>query len=161
MTGFRVGIVWQGNRKNTGDRWRSVSLEKFAPLATIPGVTLISLQKGVGAEQLRARPGLALNLGDDLDRDGPFLDTAAIIRNLHLVMTVDTALAHLAGAMGAPAWIALQFSPHWPWLLKPRGQPLVSQPALFRQLRPNDWDDVFARINLALQERIILLGYQL
>ena len=93
--GLRVGIVWQGNPGHAADRWRSVSLEQFAPLAELPGVRLISLQKGDGRDELAKMPDLAVDLGPELN---DMADTAAVIRCLDLVITVDTAVAHLAGA---------------------------------------------------------------
>src|SRR5262249_15092979 len=103
---FRIGITWQGSPRYAWDRHRSVPLEQFEPLARVPGVRLISLQKGLGTEQLRALGGRfpVLSLGDLLDEaSGPFLDTAAVVANLDLVISVDTALTHLAGAMNRPA----------------------------------------------------------
>ncbi len=103
IRGFRVGIAWQGSPRHAWDRLRSVALEQFEPLARVEGVQLISLQKGPGSEQLHALGGRfpVVSLGDLLDGSaGPFMDTAAVLANLDLVITVDTALAHLAGALG-------------------------------------------------------------
>ena len=100
-----AGISWQGNPSNTRDRWRSVSLARFSPLAAIAGVKLVSLQVGPGSEQLRQTPNLAVDMGSELT---DLADTAAVVKNLDLIITVDTALAHLAGAarragLGRPA----------------------------------------------------------
>ena len=112
------------------DRWRSIPLAQFAPLASLPGVRLISLQKGFGSEQVATVDFPVLDLSGRLDEAaGPFMDTAAVIRSLDLVVTADTAIAHLAGALGVPVWVALQFSPDWRWLLRPRRLSVVSHHA--------------------------------
>ena len=146
---FRIGISWQGNPANTRDRWRSVALERFAPLAAILGVKLISLQVGPGSEQLRQAPDLAIDIGSELT---DLADTAAVLKNLDLVITVDTALAHLAGALGVPVWVALPFAPDWRWLLNREDSPWYPSMRLFRQPRLRDWEDVFARIASALRQ---------
>ena len=136
IDGFKIGIVWQGSRDYPSDRWRSIPLAQFAPLASLPGVRLISLQKGFGSEQIAAVDFPVLDLAARLDEAaGPFMDTAAVIRNLDLVVTVDTAIAHLAGALGAPVWLALQFSPDWRLAARPRRLAVVSDHATFP---PND-----------------------
>lgn len=116
--GFKVGIAWQGNPKYKRDRFRSVPLAEFAPLAAVPGVHLIGLQKGPGREQLTdPAPFPVVDLGPDVDEAGAFLDTAAIMKNLDLVITSDTSIPHLAGGLGVPTWVALGSSPDWRWLL--------------------------------------------
>ncbi len=102
IDGFKIGIVWQGSRNYLLDRWRSIPLAQFAPLARLPGVRLISLQKGLGSEQVAGVDFPVIDLSDRLDEAaGPFMDTAAVIQNLDLVITADTAVGHLAGALGA------------------------------------------------------------
>ena len=124
----------------------------FAPLASLPGVRLISLQKGFGSEQVAAVDFPVLDLSGRLDEvAGPFMDTAAVIRSLDLVVTPDTAIAHLAGALGAPVWVALQFSPDWRWLLGRDDSPWYPTMRLFRQTTFGGWPDVFARIANAVQ----------
>ncbi|HXG11259.1 MAG TPA: tetratricopeptide repeat protein [Gemmataceae bacterium] len=155
VSGCKVGIVWQGNPKHKGDRWRSVPLERFAPLAAVPGVRLISLQKGYGAEQLAALGGRFEVIDPEQWVDGgswTFADTAAVVANLDLVVSVDTAVAHLAGAMGMPVWVALPFAPDWRWLLNREDSPWYPTMRLFRQTRPGDWDGVFRRLTEALAE---------
>src|SRR5207249_8886158 len=132
------------------DRYRSVPLERFAPLARVPGVTLVSLQKGDGSEQLgQVRfPVLAL---EGLDEgSGPFVDTAAVMAGLDLVVTTDTAVPHLAGALGVHCWVALPAVPDWRWLLGRDDSPWYPSLRLFRQERPGDWDPVFRRLAEAL-----------
>jgi Flp pilus assembly protein TadD len=154
VDGFKIGIVWQGSRGYSSDRWRSIQLAHFAPLARSPGVRLFSLQKGFGSEQVAKVDFPVLDLSDRLDEaTGPFLDTAAVISNLDLVVTANTAVAHLAGALGAPVWLALQFSPDWRWLRDCDDSPWYPTMRLFRQNRFGDWPDVFERITNAVRLR--------
>ena len=155
--GFRVGIAWQGSPSYREDRYRSIPLERFSGLADVQGVTLVSLQKGPGSEQLTAgtRRFEIVDLGSDVDRtSGPFLDTAAIMQNLDLVITSDTSIAHLAGALGVPVWVALGASPDWRWLTDRDDSPWYPTMRLFRQTVWGRWDDVFAAMAAALAERI-------
>ena len=122
-------------------------LEQFAPLAELAGVRLVSLQKGTGKEQLEKLPGLAVDLGPELS---VVADTAAVIRCLDLVITVDTAIAHLAGALAAPVWVALPKVPDWRWLLRREDSPWYPTMRLFRHSHLGPWDEVFARIKSAL-----------
>ncbi len=121
----------------------------FLSLARIPGVQLYSLQKGTGSDQLRAlAPGSGiLDLADRLhERAGAFTDTAAAMMNLDLVITSDTSIAHLAGGLGVPVWVVLNFSSDWRWLLERQDSPWYPTMRLFRQQRLGDWGDVFARL---------------
>jgi hypothetical protein len=150
--GLRVGIAWQGDPKGKIDLGRSIPARAFAPLARMEGVTLISLQKNDGVDQLRDLPAdMRIVSFDDLDR-GPdaFLDTAAIMMNLDLVITSDTSIAHLAGALGRPVWVALKHVPDWRWMLERSDSPWYPSMRLFRQSRPNDWDGVTSQIATAL-----------
>jgi tetratricopeptide (TPR) repeat protein len=151
--GFKVGICWQGNPGYAADRSRSIALEHFRPLADVPGVRLISLQKTNGVEQLgRLAAELRIEtLGDALDA-GPdgFVDTAAIMQSLDLVITSDTAIPHLAGALGRPVWMALAKTPDWRWLLDRPDCPWYPTMRLFRQGTRGDWPGVFAEIAGAL-----------
>lgn len=149
LTGFKIGIAWKGSAANLADSRRSIPLAQFASLGRVPGVTLLSLQKGPGAEQIRqvADQFKVVDLGDRLDEaNGAFMDTAAVMKNLDLVITADTATAHLAGALGVPVWIALPCMPDWRWLLERSDSPWYPSVRLFRQLRPGDWTDVFERM---------------
>jgi tetratricopeptide (TPR) repeat protein len=144
--GLRVGIAWQGAPTFRGDSRRSIPLAQFAPLARMPGVQLISLQKGPGTEQLSARTDQfpVLDLGSRLDEvSGAFMDTAAVMKNLDLVISSDTAVPHLAGALGLPVWMALSAVPDWRWLLRREDSPWYPTVRLFRQTRFGQWDDVF------------------
>jgi hypothetical protein len=143
--GFTIGIAWQGNPRHPRDRDRSIPLLQFAPLAGIEGVRLLSLQKGPGRDQLAALAGRfpVTDLSHGLD---DFLDTAAVLMNLDLVITADTALAHLAGALGVPVWVALPFAPDWRWLLGRENNPWYPTMRLFRQAQRGNWESVFDRI---------------
>jgi hypothetical protein len=152
IEGFKIGIVWQGARNYRFDRWRSIPLAQFAPLARLPGVRLISLQKGFGSEQIATVDFPVLDLSGRLDdATGPFMDTAAVIRNLDLVVTPNSAMVHLAGALGAPVWLALPLSPDWRWLRGRDESPWYPTLRLFRQTTIGDWPDVFQRMVAAVQ----------
>jgi len=148
-SGFRVGIVWQGKPNIKIDEGRSIPLAAYAPLARIPGVTLVSLQKNHGLDQLDHLPeGMVVHtLGDDFD-SGPdaFLDTAAVMMGLDLVITSDTSIAHLAGALGRPAWVALKSVPEWRFMIRGEDSPWYPTLRLFRQTVRGDWPGVFARM---------------
>jgi hypothetical protein len=155
--GLRIGIAWQGNAKVKIDRGRSIPLHCFAPLAAIPGVRLISLQKNFGLDQLaQCPPWLKIESpGPDFDNGpGAFLDTAAVMKNLDLVITSDTAVAHLAGALGCETWVALKKIPDWRWQLDRPDSPWYPTMRLFRQQTAGDWTSVFSEIASALNERI-------
>jgi Tfp pilus assembly protein PilF len=147
--GFKVGIAWQGDPAHALDRFRSIPLAEFQPLADAAGVRLVSLQKKHGLDQLAAlgdRLGL-VQFGDDVDEaNGAFVDTAAIIKNLDLIITSDTSIAHLAGALGAPVWLALSTAADWRWLQNRDDSPWYPTMRLFRQTRLDDWSTVFARM---------------
>jgi tetratricopeptide (TPR) repeat protein len=151
VPGFKVGIAWQGNPKYRNDRRRSVPLAAFAPLAKVPGVRLYSLQKGHGVDQLTSAPFALTDLGSELK---DFADTAALVSALDLVVSIDSAVAHLAGALGAPTWVALPFVPDWRWLLGRDDSPWYPTMRLFRQQTPGAWDEVFTRIALALETTV-------
>jgi tetratricopeptide (TPR) repeat protein len=152
--GFKVGIAWHGSSHSRSDHTRAAPLEAFAPLSRVPGVRLFSLQKNFGADQLRRAPAdmRVEALGDDFD-SGPdaFVDTAAVIDNLDLVVTIDTSIAHLAGALGRPVWIAIKHSPEWRWMLEREDSPWYDSARLFRQTRRGDWSDVFERMASELE----------
>jgi hypothetical protein len=122
----------------------------------LPGVRLVSLQKGPGCEQLQvlAAQWPVTDLSARLDEtSGAFMDTAAVMRNLDLVVTSDTAVPHLAGALGVPVWVALPQLPDWRWLLEREDSPWYPTMRLFRQERLGEWGPVFQRIAQAVAER--------
>jgi tetratricopeptide (TPR) repeat protein len=147
--GLRVGIAWQGKPGTMIDLGRSFPLASFAPLSRIPGVRLISLQKNEGVEQLAGLPDSMRveTLGPDFDREpDAFVDTAAVMMNLDLIVTSDSAIAHLAGALGRRTWVALKSVPDWRWQLGTPLSPWYPTMRLFRQPAAGDWDGVFAEI---------------
>ncbi len=148
--GFKIGIAWQGS---TNDDGRSFAPEEFMGVSRIPNVRLISLQKGSGQEQLQALPGgmEVESLGEDFDAgDNAFLDAAAVMENLDLVITADTSVAHLAGALARPVWVALKHVPEWRWMLDRIDSPWYPTMRLFRQPARGDWRGVFSEIENGL-----------
>ena len=120
----------------------------LAPIADMKGVRLISLQKGA-----RESPAWIESLGDDFDQQNQaFLDSAAVLQSLDLVITADTSVAHLAGALGKPAWLALKFAPDWRWFPATDSTPWYPQMRLFRQAAPGDWKSVFEAMRRALHD---------
>jgi Tfp pilus assembly protein PilF len=147
--GFKVGIAWQGNPTSQAELGRSIPLEQFSRLAQVPGIRLISLQKHDGLDQLGRLPaGARIELlGDDFD-SGPdaFLDASAVMQSLDLIVTSDTSIAHLAGALGRPVWVALQHVPDWRWMLERPDSPWYPTMHLYRQRARGEWSEVFDRI---------------
>ncbi len=147
--GFCIGICWQGNPVGSIDQGRSFPFDNFGAIRKISGVRLVSLQKNHGLDQLNSLPpGLSVEtLGDDFD-SGPdaFVDTAAMMSCLDIVITCDTSIAHLAGALGVPVWVALKHVPDWRWLLDRQDSPWYPSMKLYRQTTRGDWAEVFARI---------------
>jgi tetratricopeptide (TPR) repeat protein len=151
FTGLKVGLVWAGNPDHKNDSNRSVSLSDLTPLAQIPGVVFLSLQKGPAAAQAKSPP-TGMNLIDWTDDLHDFADTAALIANLDLVISVDTAVVHVAGALAKPTWILLPFVPDWRWLLDRDDSPWYPTVQLFRQRTLGDWPGVVARVADRLAE---------
>jgi tetratricopeptide (TPR) repeat protein len=156
LPGYKVGLIWQGNRDYAYDHFRSIPLAQYAPLAEVPGVQLISLQKGYGSEQVAALGGKfsVLDWGSTLDTtSGAFMDTAAVMSGLDLVISSDTGTAHLAGGLGVPVWLAVAHAPEWRWMLERKDCPWYPTMRLFRQRATGDWSDVFEamREELAVQ----------
>jgi tetratricopeptide (TPR) repeat protein len=145
---LKVGIAWQGSRANRRDRSRSIPLARFAPLAGLPGVRLYSLQKG--DDQLTRVP-FGRQIVDLDKRLSSFSDTAAIIENLDLVISCDTSVGHLAGALGRPVWLGLASVPDWRWLLAGHETCWYPTMRLFRQRSAGDWEGVFEEIERALR----------
>jgi len=156
--GFRIGVCWSGSPNRDVGVGRSFPLRELAPIAALPGVRLISLQKTDGLEQLaELPPGMTVETpGADFDA-GPdaFIDTAAILPSLDLVISCDTSVAHLAGAMGRPCWVALKMHPEWRWVLRDDGtMPWYPSMTLFRQTAFEDWPGVFAAMAAALKAKL-------
>jgi hypothetical protein len=152
---FKIGIAWQGNPNYRRDRQRSIPLMHFSPLAKLERVQLFSLQRGLGTEQIHASAEhmpVTILSGNLDEATGPFMDTAAIMKNLNLVITSDSAVAHLAGALGVPVWLALPFAPDWRWLLQREDSPWYPTMRLFRQPEPGNWPAVFDRMVVELRK---------
>ena len=151
--GFKIGIAWQGAPRGDG---RPVPLREFLPLSRIPGVRLISLQKSEGLEQLTELPqGMNVEtLGDFDSGSDAFVDTAAVMCALDLVVTCDTSIPHLAGALAKPVWMATKWAAEWRWLMDREDSPWYPTMRLFRQKTPGDWVQVFGDIAAAVKERI-------
>jgi tetratricopeptide (TPR) repeat protein len=142
---LKVGLAWAGRRTHEQDKIRSCPLDLLANLGDLDQVTFYSLQKGA-----ETTSGWGLELIDRTARMSDFADTAGLIANLDLVITVDTAVAHLAGAMGKPVWIMLPFAPEWRWMLTREDSPWYPTAKLFRQDAPNAWPPVVDRIKQEL-----------
>ena len=150
----RVGLAWSGSPAHKNDRSRSIALAAFLPLLGLDA-TFVSLQPLVGAadaDLLRDR-GDIVHFGEQLKN---FSDTAALISNLDLVVAVDTAVCHLAGALAKPVWVLLPFVPDWRWLLDRDDSPWYPTARLFRQDESRTWDSVIARIDAALRQHFAL-----
>lgn len=148
---LRVGIAWRGNPGYRKDASRSLDLAHFAALARLPGISLVGLQKGPGEDEMNALAAtLPLTVPTALDADGAFVDSAALMQSLDLIVTSDSALAHLAGALGRPTWLLLSHRPDWRWGTEGTTSPWYPWATLLRQTAPGDWSDVFARAATAL-----------
>lgn len=158
---LRVGINWQNHPAQKKDHFRSIPLKAFAPLARIPGVRLVNLQQGSGLEQLDEwksslkiiDPGTRVNTDSD-----SFLETAAVIQNLDLVVSCDAAVAHLAGALGVPTFLAISSIPNWRWMLDRTDSPWYPGMRLFRQKSSGDWESVFTDIRQAIETMLESTG---
>ena len=149
IEGFRVGLAWAGSVQNTNDRNRSVPLSAFAPLAEVDGVSFLSVQKGERAAEMP--PPMLRLLPTDFD---DFADCAALMANLDLVISVDTATAHLAAALGRPTWTLIPYVPDWRWMLERDDSVWYPTMRLFRQTTRGDWGDVIRRVTEALRETL-------
>lgn len=146
----RIGLVWAGNRRHENDHNRSLPANRLVPLVSCLEAAFFSLQVPVSPFDLACFPaGRVVDLAPHL---ADFADTAAALAALDLVITVDTAAAHLAGALGRPAWLLLPFVPEWRWLLDREDSPWYPSLRLFRQRYPGDWDEVIERVAVALPE---------
>lgn len=152
---FKIGVAWAGNPHHQFDRYRSTRLSELERLARVPGVRLFSLQRGPGAEQvaaLRGRFPLTELLDPKIPASEGWADAAAIMKHLDLVVTVDTATAHLAGALGVRTWVALSTISDWRWLEHREDSPWYPTVRLFRQPRLGDWGHVFSAMASELSQ---------
>ncbi len=148
---LRIGLVWSGSPRHTRDPQRSMSLAQLRALTDIPRTAFYSLQKGPAAKQVLDMP-MEMNLIDLAPHLNDFADTAAALANLDLLITVDTAVAHLAGALGKPVWVMLTHNPDWRWLLDRGDSPWYPSARLFRQSAANDWTSVIDRVHTELRQ---------
>jgi hypothetical protein len=154
----KVGLVWAGDPRpdqpaiNAVDRRRSLEARAYLPLLRAPGITFISLQKGALTQpQIDTLPP-ELRPFDPMHDVHDFADTAAIIQQLDLVITVDTSIAHLAGALNTPTWILSRYDGCWRWLHERDDTPWYPRTRLFRQTQPGEWGEVIERVRAALVE---------
>jgi len=150
LSGMRVGVVWQGNRMHWDDERRSLAPGLFPRLLEIEGLMLVSLQKDPSAPRLQAPKGRLVDWMPDVK---DFSDTAAIIDGLDAVVSVDTSVAHLAGALGKPVYLLLPHSAEWRWLRAGERTPWYPGHRLLRQSRPGDWEGVVADLERHLRNR--------
>lgn len=146
----RVGLAWSGGALYPRNHARSVRLGQLTPLLEIAGVSFVSLQKGEAAGELEGRGSAILDCMDECD---DLVDTAALMEQLDLIITVDTAVAHLAGALGKPVWMLNRFESEWRWLVQREDSPWYPTMRIYRQPAPGQWDDVVARVAAALRGR--------
>jgi Glycosyltransferase family 9 (heptosyltransferase) len=144
----RIGLAWAGRPTHPNNRRRSLELARLAPLGRIGGTSFVSLQKPLPQSDLAS----LAQFPDMADIAGNFAETAAMIINLDLVITVDTAMGHLAGALGKPVWLLLSKAADWRWMLERSDSPWYRTARLFRQRTPGDWDPVIAEVTAALAE---------
>lgn len=152
-TKLKVGIVWAGSPQNPSNDRRSCSLSYFTEMLKIPGIAFYSLQKEPQVKEIQEFTDRIL-IQDLSDRLNDFADTAIIISQLDLIISVDTAVVHLAGALGKPVWLLLSFVPDWRWMLDREDTPWYPTMRLFRQKRLGDWTEVFSRVTELLRSLI-------
>lgn len=163
-TNFKIGICWQGNDNyatpnlRTAVALKSVQAHEFAPICAVPGVSVYSLQKTTGTDQLNNLPE-GVNIisfdGDFDNSNGRFMDTAAVIKNLDLVITVDTSISHLASALGTPTWVMLPNPADWRWMINRNDSPWYPHVIrLFKQPKPGDWETMIAEVAQELKKHI-------
>ena len=148
---YRAGVVWSGNPRHNNDRNRSIPFALFCKLFDSSAINWVSLQAGERASDVAETPYHVVDLSPDLV---DFSQTAGVIENLDLVITVDSAVAHLAGAMGKKTWVLLPFSPDWRWQLERKDSPWYPTMRLFRQNKIGDWPEVLAKVKEAIAEEI-------
>jgi ADP-heptose:LPS heptosyltransferase len=155
IDGFRIAINWRGEPGKPDSGQRALPLEVFAQLAQMEGVRLLRVQKEAGGDELAAAQRLGIvDLGNIDAVHGPFMDTAAILKNVDLTISSDTSVAHLAGAIGVPVWVGLPFVPDWRWLLDRSDSPWYPTMRLFRQKKLGDWSGVVEGIRIALCDMV-------
>jgi tetratricopeptide (TPR) repeat protein len=151
---FKIGIAWHGNPNQKDGLIRRCALRDMASIWSLPGVTVYSLQVGAGRDEISAGDRVpVIDLGD-IDRDGAFMDTAAIMEALDLVVTIDTSIAHLAGGLARPVWMVVPYWADWRWMIDRTDSPWYPTMRIFRQAQPGEWQPVFTDLASALHERL-------
>jgi len=155
---LNIGICWQADLSNDAQRpplaRRTVPLNLFAELAAIPNIRLFNLQKGDEESVGKIKFDLQ-SFGPDFDNaNGRFMDTAAVIKNLDLVITVDTSIAHLAGSLGVKTWVLLPFKSDWRWMTEQTDSPWYPNMQLYRNKKTTDWNSVIKNIILDLKKEL-------
>jgi tetratricopeptide (TPR) repeat protein len=148
-SGPKVGLVWAGSSIHRNDSFRSIPLRFLSTFAKLTDITFFSLQLGAAQRQLGQSP-LAESVIDLTDQIRDFADTAALIEQLDLVISIDSAVAHLAASLGKPVYLMLPFAPDWRWLLERSDSPWYPTMHIFRQKQSGDWSDVISRVHTAL-----------
>ena len=148
IKGYKVGINWQGDPKSDLSRLRSTPLNLFETFFSIENLNFISLQKGAGSEQIQnfKHRDRLYDFMSDADNKNAFEDTIGILKNLDLVITSDTSLAHVSSTLGVKTWVLLPISPHWTWFLDSDRSPWYENTKLYRQKKFNEWDSVFSTV---------------
>ena len=152
LAGLKVGLAWAGNPAMAADRRRSLVLDQLAPLGLVPKVSFVSLQKGPSSAQAKDPPA-GITLYDWTAELHEFADTAALIETLDLIIGVDTAIIHLAGALGKPVWLLNRFDCCWRWLIGRNDSPWYPSLRQFRQTAPCNWDSTFQALCRSLRHR--------
>jgi hypothetical protein len=154
---LRVGLVWAGNAAHINNHNRSIAVERLAPLLSLPGVEFVSIQKDAAPADVAAlhRHGHVLDLGREL-RD--FADTAAVVAQLDVIVSVDTAAAHLAGAIAKPVYLLMPFMPDWRWGIERDDSAWYPTVRLFRQKAPGQWDETIRRLTDAVREKMLAVA---
>ena len=154
---LKIGLVWQGDNTHPKDYKRSIPLEKFKPLLELKDIEFISLQKDFGKEQIQSNrfEKKISDFFDNIDQT-PFKDTLSIIENLDLVISVDTAIAHISATLNKETWVLLPFIPHYVWGLDKSETHWYNNVKLFRQKKINQWDQVILEVKNTLIEKFNL-----
>jgi FkbM family methyltransferase len=157
LTGLKVGLVWSGGNAYSKQKLRSMRLRQFEPLLEVGGIHWVSLQKGEAARQI-AEEGWADRIFDPMGEARDFADTAAIVAGLDLIISVDTSVLHLAGAMGKPVWLLNRFDTDWRWMLEREDSPWYPTMQIFRQTTHGNWDLLMPRVAQALSDKVAKSG---
>ena len=149
--GLKVGLAWADGKDMKPNHLRGIALQRLAPLMSLHGVQFVSLQKGEASQQLRAADWRVL---DWMDACEDLMDTVALIENLDLVISVDSAIAHLAGALGKPVWLLNRFESEWRWMMEKSDSPWYPSMRIFRQPARQDWGSVIGMVKSELEKLV-------